>query len=697
MRRLYQRAKFALEKLLLRGAHYQLILIAVLIALVSLIAGGLVFLLTGAFPTLGGSMWWAFLRLSDPGYLGDDRGLVLQLISTVVTILGYVLFMGALIAIMTQWLQRTMRRLESGLTPITLNDHVLILGWTNRTAAIVRELVSSEGKVKRFLRRIGARRLRIVILAEEVTTALHLELRDSLGKGRRDSLVTFRTGSPLRADHLKRVDFVHAGVIILPGSDLPSDPADLSDPSGGVDLVDSRTIKTLLTIASYHHKHPEERQPLIVAELADGRRAPVVRSTYGSQIELVAGDQVISRLMAQNLRHSGLSGVYNELLTHSRGNALYVREWPAFAGRALQGLWDAFPRAIVLGVLREAGGAPGEVRGALRPLLNPAEGLLLEEDDRIVFLARTWSDTEPSGEGTRSDGPPRSAPVGNGVPVMRRVLVLGWNHKVPALVGELQRFAGERFELDILSLVPALEREGYLRRMGPTDAQVRHLEGDYTALDDLRRVEPDGYDRIVFLSSNWLGSHEESDARTILGYLVLRGLLAEGRGASGADPVRARRIAPEREPGVTVDGSADSAGPAILVELMNPDNEALLPGDDREVLITSEIISHMIAHIALRRELRVVFDELFSAGGAEISLREARHYGLGSVGRGGRVVAFRDAAETVASHGDILLGYRPDREGIVLNPPRDAQLSLAATTRLVVLTSYGEPSGSATA
>ena len=70
-------------------------------------------------------MWWAFLRLTDPGYLGDDEGLARRTISTVVTVLGYVLFLGLLIAILTQWLNQLIARLESGVTPVALSDHVL--------------------------------------------------------------------------------------------------------------------------------------------------------------------------------------------------------------------------------------------------------------------------------------------------------------------------------------------------------------------------------------------------------------------------------------------------------------------------------------------------------------------------------------------------------------------------------------------
>src|SRR6056297_3026382 len=103
---------FHLERFILRGAPYQLLLIAGMIVLVSLISGGILFLLRPAGTDFWDWVWWGFLRLSDPGYLGEDEGTVQRAVSTLVTVLGYVLFMGALVAIMTQGLHRTISRLE---------------------------------------------------------------------------------------------------------------------------------------------------------------------------------------------------------------------------------------------------------------------------------------------------------------------------------------------------------------------------------------------------------------------------------------------------------------------------------------------------------------------------------------------------------------------------------------------------------
>ena len=114
--RLKNYLKFRVEQLLLRGAHSRLLFIASLIGVVA-VGGGLMVQATDApFDDSETAIWWAFLRLTDPGYLGDDEGLARRVISTVVTVLGYVLFMGSLIAIMTQWLNQTIRNRDVGMS-----------------------------------------------------------------------------------------------------------------------------------------------------------------------------------------------------------------------------------------------------------------------------------------------------------------------------------------------------------------------------------------------------------------------------------------------------------------------------------------------------------------------------------------------------------------------------------------------------
>lgn len=644
---LKNRLKFYLERTVLRGAHYRLLVIGAIIGLVSIVAGVLVFLGSTEFSSRGEAVWWAFLRLTDPGYLGDDKGAFLRTVSTVVTVLGYVLFMGSLIAIMTQWLSEKMITFESGLTPIIQKNHVLILGWGNRTPTVVHELLLSEGRVRRFLYRIGARKLRIVILSEEVTTERRYELRDYLGPDWNERQIIFRTGSPLRTEHLRRVDFLNAAAIILPGTDFEW---------GGSNAADMRTIKTLLSISNHGSRQTDTPLPFVVAEIFDARKIPVAKAAYRGRLEVLASDATISLLIAQNVRHRWLSHVYTEMLTHGEdSNEIYIRECPELEGAAFQDLVHAFPKAIPLGILRPE----GEVR---KPILNPPGEFKTDPKDLLVFVAQHYEDTQPASDYARVPLKRGVRPPTDEIKRKRSILLLGWNDKIPALIHELDSYENESFDIDILSTIPIDQRESRMARyaLHPRRVILKHVEGDYSAPSDLRKIHPEQYDNVVILGCDWLESKEEADARTILGYLLLRQILAQ-----------------------------TEQTPEVLLELLDPQNHELLRVEEDEVLISPMILSHILAHVALRPGLNAIFQELFSSGGAEIFFRPAEYYKLT-----GRVLTFREIQETVFHQGEMAIGVRiPENStlrpgGVELNPDREKRWNLGAQDEVVVLTTY---------
>jgi ion channel POLLUX/CASTOR len=669
-RRTRDHFKFWLERFLLRGPQYRLLFTAAIIGLLS-VAAGILVLPSGTFESLPEAVWWAFLRLSDPGYLGEDEGLFTRAVSTVLTVSGYVLFLGSLVAIMTQWLNTTMARLESGLTPVTQTDHVLILGWNNRTVPVVEELLRSEERVRRFLRHHGARSLQIVILAEEVTPALRQDLREQLGALWDERRITLRTGSSLRTEHLERGDFRNAAVILIPGTDFGA---------GGSVNLDARTIKALLSIDAASvgkgrgqagDRDPDppsprgarspahEDRPYVVAEIFDSRKRALAKRAYSGPLELVSSDAAIARLLAQNLRHPGLSHVYNELLSNGEGNEIYLPEAEELVGHPVEDLHAAFPRGVVLGVVRPEG-------HRIRPHLNPGPGFRVESGDRIVVMAPSWGDVrgpsrrspEPLPRGVREAPPSRDG--------TRRILLLGWGHKAPALLRELSTYADQRFEVDVLAQLSPERRESQLQRYGLTDEQlpVRQLEGDYTVHSELLRLDPLSYDGIVLLGSDWLPTGPEADARTILGALLLQEITQKR----------------ERRPG-------------ILVELLDPENVTLLRRGGLEVVVTPMLVSHILSQVALRRELRAVFDELFTAGGAEVVFHPG--HGLGLDG----LVGFTDLQRATCARGETLLGVRlapgptegsggsPAGAGaLLLNPSRDLRWPVEGLELVVLAT-----------
>ena len=284
----------------------------------------------------------------------------------------------------------------------------------------------------------------MVILAEEAGVELVQELRERLGALWNPRQVTFRSGTPLRIEHLRRVDYTHAAAILIPGADFAA---------GGTEAVDARTIKTLLSMS--HHSRMEEidELPLLVAEIFGERKIPVARRSYQGRLEILASDALVSRLIAQNVRHQGLFHLFDELLVKEEGNALYVRDCPQFEGRAFGELIGAFPGAVLLGVARPHG-------QSFSPLLNPPEDSVLEPGDRLVLLSRDYAESTPVAD--FDSRPLRRRQAANSELTTghdRRVLILGWNHKVPAVLRECANYTSESFAITTLSLFPVALRE----------------------------------------------------------------------------------------------------------------------------------------------------------------------------------------------------------------------------------------------
>ena len=643
--RFVDRLKYFVERQFVKGALFQLLVVVAVIALISLLGGLAVLAAGGPFEGLDEAVWWAFLRLTDPGYLGDDEGTWRRVVSTWLTVAGYVLFMGTLVAIMTRWLIARMDELERGLTPVALQNHVVILGWTNRTLPMASELLSSTGRMRRFLKANETHRLRLVILAEGVSAARSQEIRQEPRIGRKARNVILREGSALQDEALFRAACHTAAAILIPSRGHFHNSLVTSD----IEIV-----KALLSLQGQARRH-ERPLPYVVAEVEDQRKIPIFERAYPSQLEAIASDATVGRLIAQNVLHPGLSEVFGELLTATDGNEFYIRDTTPFGGQTLGEVAARCPRALVCGLLRFQ-------EGHWRPMLNLPSETPVEADDRLVVMACSDEDARF----VVSDS--KHAPVTERVQAAggrhgnatqhKRLLMLGWNRRNPALVQELASYRDYDFTVDWVSTVPAAERQEAIAQYNENNTRLscNHIEADYTLDGQLRRMSPQEYDSVVILSSDRLDSGEEADARAMMGCLVLEELLVDA-----------------------------PAPPQILVELSDPDNQSLLGSDHSETIVSSLVISHMLSQVALRRDLMIVFDELLTVGGAEITFRDLAEYeGLPTQ------FSFAELEAEAGRFGETALGVfastgSVDGPRLQLNPGRDACFEGGAGKQAVVL------------
>lgn len=633
--RLIDRFRFLIERQLSHGPFNQLLIVAAVIGLVSLVGGGLVLLSGIDNENLQESVWWAFLRLSDPGYLGDDEGIWRRIVSTALTIAGYVLFMGTLVAIMTQWLLRKMRLLEQGLTPVAYRGHVAVLGWSSRSLPLLKELLE-QASLRGLKHRLKGKP--IAVLADDITNGPLEQVQGDRQLRSKFRRLVLRSGSVLNPDHIDRVNVTEADTIVIPSSGH----------TGSLLTADAETVKTLASLRS--RVLNSKRYPLVVAELQDSRKISIARQAYPGTLHVVASDIAVSRALARSLVTQGMSKVLNNLLVDPAGAQFYVL---SISETALN-KWSAVQSYLSHGI---ACGLYNTERGLN---LNPSSGLPVKPGDRVIVLARSvpefLSKPQRTTRVNQTEGELNATALrktdssGAG---SKRVLMLGWNKRVPALVEEIAGYGDLRCDITSVSTTPIEDRQQEMNDRLTEKAYVsapdiEFHQADYTYEHVLRQYEPSEYDVVLMFSSDRSLSGEEADARTIVGYLVLEKLLSK------------------------VD-----ATPRVILELSDASNEAFVTAKNNEVLISSLMVSHVLAQIVMYPELRYVYDELLAASGADISIQHVADQLHGER-------SFAELKQRLAEEGLTLLGVQQAQQTRLA--PQDSELfNCGSDTRLIML------------
>lgn len=142
------------DRLLAASIIKQLFILSVLLAF----SGGSLFLLGTAIETFDketfveaaaapaesstkDKLWYVIVRLLDPGNVADSEAKGFALLITVV---GWVLYSGLLIAVITNAYFVRIDKIGKGLTRYKLKNHYLILGESEMTLSLIKQIVSSK-------------------------------------------------------------------------------------------------------------------------------------------------------------------------------------------------------------------------------------------------------------------------------------------------------------------------------------------------------------------------------------------------------------------------------------------------------------------------------------------------------------------------------------------------------------------------
>ncbi len=620
--------RYRFDNLMARGAGAQILVLGAATT-VLITATAIALKLYGGIPDEEGSeesfgrlLWVALMHALDAGTVAGETGAWAFLFIMLVVTFGGVFIFSALIGVLNNGFGNLIEGLRRGRSPVIERGHTVILGWSAKISTLLRELAVASA---------NQRDACVVILADRDKVEMDDELRAAVGAG--NLRVVTRRGNPM--------DLVDLGLVCLPTAKavmvLQPDDRDAQ-------VADAMVLKTLMAIA----KTNASTKMHVVAELQDEATEAVARIVSGPEAALVVSPPLISRLLVQTGRQSGLSVIYNELLDFG-GVEIYVQPQPQLVGKRFRDAVFAYDDSTLLGL----------VTADQRVLLRPDPERRFEAGDQVIAISEDDDTVVMNGEPQQYSSDHIVARPPSSVRHRERTLVLGAGERIARVLRELDAYVAPGSEAVVVGEPPWIDAVDPAA-LGTANSTIECRRGDITRRELLDGLQVDTFDTILVLSEQEGRSQELADARTMIVLLHLRDIL--------------------RKLGKRVPITSE------ILEIANRDLATVAEADD--FIVSNTLVSLLLSQVAENPHLVKVFDELFSAGGSEIYLKPAQDYVALEVD-----LPFAAVVEAGLRRGELAIGVRKAAHardetkafGVVVNPRKRDRIRLTAGDKVIVI------------
>jgi len=626
--KLSQKLRYRFDNTMSRGTGALIIWLAILTFLMIIIATCIVSLFKiipeteeGANMGIGETLWQTLMRAMDAGTVAGDTGWGFRLLMFLVT-LGGIFILSTLIGILSSAIDEKLQELRKGRSFVVEKNHQLILGWNPKIFTIIDELAAAN---------LNQTHPRIVVMAQEDKTKMEDEIREkclNLGQTK----VICRSGNPNDTLDLSIVNLNETKSIVVLSSEIAPD-------------ADAQMIKTLLAIVN----HPNRtKNPFhIVAEIRERKNLILGQIVAKDEVKLLLTDDLISRIMVQTCRQSGLSVVYTEI-TGFFGDEIYIIEEPKLIGEQFSNILFKYEDSSILGISFQDG----------KIQLNPPMDLILEKGMKLVGLTRD-DDTLIINAPIATINEDAINSIQEDKPTIEKTLILSWNRKGPSIVREMSAYVPAGSELLIVSSHDSVESD-YQQMEISANLMVKVMQADPSDRKVLERLIVSDYTQIIVLRNIEKLDLQEADSQTLITLLHLRDLLNKN--------INNVRIVSE------------------IMDMRNRELASVTKADD--FVISDKLIAQMLSQVSETKELVHVFDDMFDADGSEIYLKPITNYI-----KAGMEVDFFTVLESAKRQNQIAMGYRImanqyDKEasyGIVLNPLKSKKICFSPDDKIIVL------------
>jgi voltage-gated potassium channel Kch len=628
-----QRARYRFDNWMARGVGAQILLLAAAVAVLILITTAAV-MAFGVTPTdeqgqgdsFGRVVWKSLMHALDAGAVGGDAGSWTFLFIMLFVTIGGIFVLSALIGILNNGFGALIEALRRGRSVVVEDGHTVILGWSSKVDTLLGELATANENQR------GAC---VVIIADRDKVEMDEHVAQVLG--RRKLRVVTRSGQPTSLADLELVSLQTSKAVIVLAPERHADGSAMQ-PHEADTVVLKALLATTKTAGTGLH---------IVAELSDARSEEVARMVAGDRAALVVAPPLISRLLVQTGRQSGLSMVYSELLDFA-GVEMYVTRAPSLVGKPFREAVLAYNDSALLGVLT------GEHELLLPPPLDRA----IEKSDQLIVISEDDDTAIVNGKNVRFDPSMIVAAPRESQRQRERTLVLGASERLALVLAELDAYVAAGSETLVVgdgAMLRGFEVDGVTR-----NSVVTTRSGDPTDRRLLDSLDIGSYDAILVLSETIGRNQEMADARTMITLLHLRDIATK---SGKAVPITSE-----------------------ILDIVNRDLASVAEADD--FIVSNTLISLLLAQVAENQHLARVFEDLFTPGGHEIYLKPAKDYV-----RLDTKLPYHAVVEAALKRGEVALGIRraaSSRDsaasfGVVVNPAKDRDVTLTAADKVIVL------------
>lgn len=574
------------------------------------------------------SFFWIFLnRTLDPGNVNSDEGTVFFITMTFLMTLFGIFVVSTLIGLITAALEERIENLRRGRSRTIESGHTVIFGWSHKVLSIIQELAKGYEGVKKT----------IVVFGDKDKTEMEEEVY-TVTENLDNIKVICRRGIPgdLQSPQLTSVNTASAIILLSP------DKA----------LGDIKVIKNLLAIT----KNPDRREAPyhITAEIQNPRNVHLVKLIGGDEVSIVSTTDLISDLVVQTSRQSGLPVVYNEL-TSFEGSEFYTSEPSEHAtlyGKEFREICHCFQNTTIIGFMDEDN---QNIR------IAPKSDTIFEQGQKLILigydkqkLLKNWNPNYHI-ETDRLRKPEKKKSI------QEKLLILGWNEKLVEIIKKFEEVSPESSSIVLASNNEVNVDSLQTIKEGLVNIQdIKVVNTDITDWDCLKALKLQAFDKIIIVSEQDQEDNTQKDAQGLIILLHVRSIL-----------------------------QLENIHRPIISEMLDIQNKELAETSKvDDFIVSDQLVSSVIAQYAATPSIRNVFNSLLDLNDMNIGIHSLKDYIAGD-----HPVNYHTAMEAAFKTGDVLIGYQVISEmtnakkkyGIYLNPPKTQQFDQLSDINLILI------------